>query len=108
MKREYLRWYSQRLHRDMELLIFGHSGAKVLMFPTRDGRFFEYEELGLVGSLADKLEAGHLQLYCIEGAGQRDLLCGRASSRRSHSPACRFRRVYSERSAAADGREKPE
>ncbi len=55
MKREYLRWYSQRLHRDMELLIFGHSGAKVLMFPTRDGRFFEYEELGLVDSMADKV-----------------------------------------------------
>lgn len=53
MKREYLRWYSHRLHRDMELLIFGHAGAKVLMFPTRDGRFFEYEELGIVASLSE-------------------------------------------------------
>ncbi len=67
MNREYLRWYSQRLHREMELLVFGHAGAKVLMFPTRDGRFWEYEQLGIVASLADKLEAGHLQLYCIEG-----------------------------------------
>jgi len=67
MNREYLRWYSPRLHRDMELLIFGHAGAKVLMFPTRDGRFFEYEQLGIVESLADKVKAGHLQLFCIEG-----------------------------------------
>ncbi len=67
MNREYLRWYSQRLHRDMEMLVFGHAGAKVLVFPTREGRFFEYEQLGLVASLADKLQAGHLQLYCIEG-----------------------------------------
>jgi esterase/lipase superfamily enzyme len=67
MNREYLRWYSQRLHRDMELLVFGHAGAKVLMFPTRDGRFWEYERLGLVNVLAEKLEAGQLQLYCIEG-----------------------------------------
>ncbi len=51
----------------MELLIFGHGGAKVLMFPTRDGRFWEYEALGVVASLADKVEAGFLQLYCIEG-----------------------------------------
>ncbi|MCB8878738.1 esterase family protein [Acidisoma cellulosilytica] len=51
----------------MELLIFGHAGAKVLMFPTRDGRFWEYEQLNLVGRLADKVNAGHLQLYCIEG-----------------------------------------
>ncbi len=67
MNRDYLRWYSPRLDRDMELLVFGHAGAKVLVFPTRDGRFWEYERLGLVASLSQKLEAGQLQLYCIEG-----------------------------------------
>lgn len=86
MKREYLRWYSQRLHRDMELLVFGHAGAKVLMFPTRDGRFWEYEELGLVGSLAEKLEAGHLQLYCIEGLATETFYAFQ------HHPADRIRR----------------
>ncbi len=67
MRRDYHRWYSPRLHRDMELLIFGHAGAKVLMFPTRDGRFWEYEKLDVVASLASKVAAGQLQLYCIEG-----------------------------------------
>jgi esterase/lipase superfamily enzyme len=67
MRRDYRRWYSPRLHREMELLIFGHAGAKVLMFPTRDGRFFEYEKLNIVASLAEKVEAGCLQLFCIEG-----------------------------------------
>ena len=67
MNREYLCWYSPRLHRDMELLVFGHAGAKVLVFPTRDGRFWEYEQVGIVASLADKLNAGQLQLYCVEG-----------------------------------------
>ena len=67
MRRDYRRWYSGRLHRDMELVIFGHAGAKVLMFPTRDGRFCEYERLDVVASLADKVDAGHLQLFCIEG-----------------------------------------
>ncbi|WP_295438711.1 hypothetical protein [uncultured Thiodictyon sp.] len=41
MNREYHRWYSERLGRTMELLVFGHAGAKVLVFPTRDGRFHE-------------------------------------------------------------------
>ena len=54
----------------MELLIFGHAGAKVLMFPTRDGSFWEYEKLNIVASLADKVGAGQLQLYCIEGLAQ--------------------------------------
>ncbi|GAA3064522.1 esterase family protein [Rhizobium viscosum] len=86
MNREYLRWYSDRLHRDMELLVFGHAGAKVLMFPTREGRFWEYEHLGIVASLADKLEAGHLQLFCIEGlAGETFYDFGR-------HPADRIRR----------------
>lgn len=86
MIRDYLRWYSPRLHRDMELLIFGHAGAKVLMFPTRDGRFFEYEQLGIVASLADKIEAGQLQLFCIEG------LANESFYDRHRHPAERIRR----------------
>jgi esterase/lipase superfamily enzyme len=88
MNREYCRWYSPRLHRDMELLVFGHAGAKVLMFPTRDGRFWEYEQLGIVGSLADKLDAGQLQLYCIEGLAQQtfyDRQCPPAERIRRHA-----------------------
>jgi esterase/lipase superfamily enzyme len=85
MNREYLRWYSPRLRREMELLIFGHAGAKVLVFPTRDGRFYEYEQLGIVASLTDKIEAGHLQLYCVEGLAN-ETFYGR------HEPAARIGR----------------
>ena len=70
----------------MELLIFGHAGAKVLMFPTRDGRFWEYEKLEVVARLADKVNAGRLQLYCIEGLARETFY---DSSRR---PADRIRR----------------
>jgi len=86
MNREYFRWYSHRLHRDMELLVFGHAGAKVLMFPTRDGRFWEYEQLGVVGSLADKITNGHLQLYCIDGLANESFYGAR------QHPADRIRR----------------
>ncbi|MEY3787833.1 MAG: hypothetical protein RLZ75_2040, partial [Pseudomonadota bacterium] len=50
MNREYHKWWSDRLQRDMELLVFGHAGAKVLVFPSRFGRFYEYEKLGLVAT----------------------------------------------------------
>ncbi len=86
MRRDYHRWYSSRMHRDMELIVFGHAGAKVLMFPTRDGRFWEYERLGVVASLADKVEAGHLQLYCIEGLARETFYD------RGRHPADRIRR----------------
>ena len=75
MNREYHRWYSPRVHRDMELLIFGHAGAKVLVFPTRDGRFHEYEDLGIARALESKIAAGHLQLYCVEGFAHETFYC---------------------------------
>lgn len=75
MHREYHRWYSPRLHRDMELLVFGHAGAKVLVFTTRDGRFHEYEDLRLVQSLAPKLHAGQLQLWCLDSLAWESLYC---------------------------------
>jgi esterase/lipase superfamily enzyme len=86
MRREYRRWFSPKLHREMELLIFGHGGAKVLMFPTRDGHFWEYEKLGIVSRLAHKVEAGQLQLYCIEGLARETFYD------RSRHPADRIRR----------------
>jgi len=75
MNREYHHWYSPRLQRDMELLVFGHAGAKVLVFPTRDGRFHEYEDLGLVHSLAAKIEAGQLQLWCVDSIDRETFYC---------------------------------
>lgn len=66
MKKEYLKWHSPHLDKDMELMIYGHAGAKVLVFPTRDGNFLEYERLRMTDQLADKIEAGHLQIYTID------------------------------------------
>lgn len=66
MHREYHRWYSHRLNRDMELLVHGHAGAPVLVFPTSKGRFFEYEDRGMVAALGDFLENGWFQLYCVD------------------------------------------
>lgn len=66
MHREFVKWFSQRLHRDMEILVFGHAGPPVLVFPTSKGRFYEWEDHGMVGALWEKLEQGKLQLYCVD------------------------------------------
>lgn len=75
MHREYHQWYSHRMGRKMELLVFGHAGAKVLVFPTRDGRFYEYENLRIVKHLAHKINAGHLQLFCIDSVDHDSFYC---------------------------------
>ncbi|MEM9017740.1 MAG: alpha/beta hydrolase-fold protein [Verrucomicrobiota bacterium] len=75
MNREYHRWWSPSLERDMELLVFGHAGARVLVFPTRGGRFHEYEDLRMAEVLAPKIEAGHLQLYCVDSIDEESFYC---------------------------------
>jgi esterase/lipase superfamily enzyme len=51
----------------MELLVLGHAGARVLVFPTRGGRFYEYEEMRMPLALREKIEQGYLQFFCIDG-----------------------------------------
>lgn len=86
MNREHHRWWSQRLQREMDILLFGHAGAKVLVFPTRKGRFYEYEDIRIVEALAMKVEAGHLQLFCVDSVDHESLYC------RSAHPQDRLRR----------------
>lgn len=52
----------------MEVLVFGHAGAPVLVFPTTMGRFYQYEDFGMVTALQQKLEQGALQLFCVDSA----------------------------------------
>src|SRR5512132_1445232 len=66
MKREYGSWKSAALSRPMEFLWFGDRGRPVLFFPTSMGRFYQNEDFGLVGALADKVDAGWLQLVCVD------------------------------------------
>jgi esterase/lipase superfamily enzyme len=51
----------------MELLLFGHGGRPILVYPTSMGRFYQNEDFGIVGAVADRLEAGQIQLLCVDG-----------------------------------------
>jgi esterase/lipase superfamily enzyme len=66
MDREYHKWYSNRLGREMELLVFGRAGVPLVVFPTSGGCFYEFEDRGMVGALASKIDACHLQLFCVD------------------------------------------
>lgn len=66
MNREYHKWHSSRLGREMELLLFGHAGLPIVVFPSSQGRFYEFEDRGLVEAVAHKLDAGRIQLFCLD------------------------------------------
>ena len=50
----------------MELIVLGHGGARVLVFPTSQGRFYEWEDRGMGTALGEHLERGWIQLFCVD------------------------------------------
>lgn len=66
MNREHHRWWSPALGRDMDLLVFGHGGARMVVFPTSMGRFYEWEDRGMIEALGEHLRNGWLQLFCVD------------------------------------------
>jgi esterase/lipase superfamily enzyme len=70
----------------MELLVFGHAGAKVLVCPTREGRFYDYENWGLVDALRHSIDGGYIRIFCVDGGDSESLYC------RSAPPSARVDR----------------
>ncbi len=64
MKEEYKKWYSPNLSGEIELLIYGHSGCPVLLFPTSKGRYYETKDFGLIASVQHLIEEGKVKIYC--------------------------------------------
>lgn len=50
----------------MDLLQFGHAGARVVVFPSSMGRFFEWEDRGMIGAIGEAIERGWFQLWCVD------------------------------------------
>ena len=75
MERQYHCWHSPPLQREMQMLVFGHAGMRVLVFPTRVGRFYDYENWGLVAALRHPIENGLLQLYCVDSVDADSFYC---------------------------------
>ncbi|HEV2719515.1 MAG TPA: hypothetical protein VG323_05820 [Thermoanaerobaculia bacterium] len=66
MYREYVKWTSSSLGRDMEFLWFGKFGRPVILFPTSSGRFYENADFKLTDSVADKVDRGEIQLVAVD------------------------------------------
>ena len=86
MQRDYIKEFSHALGREMEVLHFGHAGRPLLVFPTSMGRFYQWEDFGLVGALSDLIEAGAIQLVCV------DSIDGESWYARDRPPGDRVRR----------------
>jgi esterase/lipase superfamily enzyme len=48
------------------VLVFGHWGRSVLVFPSQQRTRYEWEEHGMVGAIAELVDAGRVKLYCVD------------------------------------------
>jgi esterase/lipase superfamily enzyme len=63
---ESVSWQSPLLGREMTLQVIGHSGARVLVFPTSMGTHAEWPDRRMHVVLQDHLEQGWIQLFCLD------------------------------------------
>ena len=54
MEKRYYSEYSQCLDRNMDFIVYGHSGVPLLVFPAQDGHPQDYENFGMVDVIKDK------------------------------------------------------
>lgn len=54
------------LDRPGTVIRYGHWGRPVLVFPSEQGRAWDYENNGMVDAVADLVEAGRVKLYCVD------------------------------------------
>lgn len=65
MQREVTGWYSPALDKYMDVAVYGHYGFALLLIPTADSDFLEYEHHGLIGSIQPYIDAGQLKVFCV-------------------------------------------
>jgi esterase/lipase superfamily enzyme len=70
----------------MELKVYGHAGKPVVVFPSACGRFYEFEDFGMVDACRWFIEQAKIQLYAV------DSVDGEAWLNQDAHPADRGRR----------------
>jgi esterase/lipase superfamily enzyme len=66
MQIEFHHWHSDSLGHEMAIKIFGYYGKPVIVFPAQSGRFYDFENFGMVHAIESHIEAGCIKLYCVD------------------------------------------
>jgi esterase/lipase superfamily enzyme len=74
MKREIHKWYSPSLNKDMDIVVYGHYGTPLLMFPTAGADFLEYERFQMIDSIAWFINEGKFKVYSINSINNESWL----------------------------------
>jgi esterase/lipase superfamily enzyme len=65
MRREIHQWVSPRLNKNMEIVMYGHSGFALLLLPTAAADYLEYERFLLIDALKPFIDSGKVKVFSI-------------------------------------------
>ncbi|MFB3057638.1 MAG: esterase, partial [Ignavibacteriaceae bacterium] len=74
MHREIHKWRSPNLNKDMEIVIYGHYGYALLMFPTAAADYLEYERFLLIDAITPFINEGKLKAFSINSINNESWL----------------------------------
>lgn len=66
LQREQVEIDAPGLDRPGTLIRYGHFGRPVLVFPSEQGRAWDYENNGMIDAVADLVDAGRVKIYCVD------------------------------------------
>ena len=66
-----VKFYAVPLGQDLEMIVYGHGGKPVLVFPSQDGVAADYNGFGMIDSVWDRVVRGDLQFFCIDSVDRR-------------------------------------
>ena len=73
MKQEYFKWYSPNLSKDIEMLVYGHGGLPIIIFPSTMGRYYESKDFKLIDSIQWFIETGKIHVFCPDSIDKEKL-----------------------------------
>ncbi|MCH9029841.1 MAG: esterase family protein [Bacteroidetes bacterium] len=74
MRREIHKWWSSNLNKEMEIVVYGHYGYALLMFPTAAADYLEYERFQLIDSIAPFINDGKLKAFSVNSINSESWL----------------------------------
>ena len=61
-----VKWFSPALQKEMHLKIYGSGEVPVLAFPTGEAMCDNFENFGMIETLAPDIDSGHIQVFTVD------------------------------------------
>ncbi len=74
MHREIHGWHSPRLHKHMDVAVYGHYGFALLMIPTAAADYLEYERFQLMDAISPMINEGKVKVYSVNSINSESWL----------------------------------